>query len=118
MSEPEVPEDERHEHDGNQWSKHRIRMGQKKTIKVHGHPLARWGRSIWEQDTQRIHTAISVGLSAGEEATDIAHRVIGSRRHNGANGATEITRQHIMALGRGLLQKRKSRLVEGVSSSS
>ena len=72
--------------------------------------LAHWARNIAAQDAERIHTAISLGLTAGEDNTDIAHRVIGSRRLNGSNGATEITRQHILRLGKGLLLKRKSRM--------
>jgi len=103
-------DDTEHEHDGSAWSRHRIRTGQKKTLRVHGRTLASWARDIAAQDAQRIHTAISVGLTAGEDNTDIAHRVIGSRRLNGSNGATEITRQHILHLGRGLLHKRKSRM--------
>lgn len=101
---------EEHEHDGEAWAKHRIRMGLKKTLKLYGHELAAWARGIASQDAERIHTAISVGLTAGEDNTDIAHRVIGSRRMNGVNGATEITRQHILRLGKGLLHKRKSRM--------
>jgi hypothetical protein len=79
-------------------------------LKIHGHELAHWARNIAAQDAERIHTALSVGLTAGDDNTDIAHRVIGSRRLNGVNGMTEITRQHILSLGKGLLHKRKSRM--------
>ena len=101
---------EEHEHDGAAWAKHRHRTGQKKTLKIHGQSIVAWAQNIAAQDAQRIHSAISVGLTAGEDNTDIAHRVIGSRRLNGSNGATEITRQHIFSLGRGLLHKRKFRM--------
>lgn len=77
---------------------------------IHGHSLSKWAKAIFHQDAGRIHTAISVGLTAGEDNTDIAHRVIGSRRNNGSDGMTEITRQHIFRLGKGLLQRRKSRM--------
>lgn len=109
---PELPpeDDGHHEHEAEGWSKHRIRMGRKKPLKVHGHELATWARAIANQDAQRIATAISVGLAAGEANTDIAHRVIGSRRNNGADGATEMTRQQVYRLGHGLLQKRKTRM--------
>lgn len=108
---PLPSEDEgHHEHDGEAWDKHRYRTGKKKTLKIHGHGLATWARAIVQQDAQRIATAISVGLSAGLDNTDIAHSVIGSRRNNGIDGATEITRQHIYRLGHGLLQKRKSQM--------
>lgn len=99
-----------HEHDGEVWNKHRHRMGKKKTLKIHGQTLATWARAVAQEDYQRIKTAISVGLTAGEDNTDIAHRVIGSRRTNGVDGATEVTRQHVYRLGHGLLQKRKSRM--------
>lgn len=101
---------EDHEHDGSAWAKHRRRTGQKATLKIKGHELAHWARNIAAMDAERIHTAISVGLTAGEDNTDIAHRVIGSRRLNGVNGVTEITRQHILSLGKGLLHKRKARM--------
>ncbi len=101
---------EEHEHDGAAWAKHRHRTGQKKTLKIHGQSIVAWARRIAADDAKRIHSALSVGLTAGEDNTDIAHRVIGSRRLNGSNGATEITRQHIFRLGRGLLHKRKSHL--------
>ncbi len=81
-----------------------------KPLKIMGHTLATWARGIHAQDTQRIATAISVGLTAGDSNTDIAHRVIGSRRNNGADGVTEVTRQHILRLGHGLLKKRKTRM--------
>lgn len=110
-AEPVEPDDsDEHQHDGGAWDKHRLRTGRKKTLKIHGHELAHWARNIAAQDAERIHTALSVGLTAGEDNTDIAHRVIGSRRSNGVNGMTEITRQHIFRLGRGLLHKRKSRM--------
>lgn len=105
-------DNEKHEHDGGAWDKHRVRMGKKKTIKIHGHSLATWARALANQDAMRIKTAISVGLTAGEDNTDIAHRVVGSRRSNGANGATEVTRQHVYRLGHGLLLKRKTYLRE------
>jgi hypothetical protein len=101
ISEPE------HEHDGIAWDRHRRAP---RTLKIHGHGLAAWARGIAQQDAERIHSALSVGLTAGDSNTDIAHRVVGSRRLNGINGATEITRQHVLRLGKGLLHKRKSRM--------
>lgn len=98
---------EEHEHDGVAWAKHRRRTGERKPLRIYGKHIATWARDIAYQDAERIHTAISVGLTAGEDNTDIAHRVVGSRRINGVNGATEITRQHILRLGKGLLHKRK-----------
>lgn len=105
MSElPPVPD---HEHDGEPFDKHRARFAPKR-LKIYGHTLPTWARRIAEHDAARIHSAISIGITSGLEATDIAHSVIGSRRNNGVEGATEITRQHIFRLGRGLLRKRKT----------
>lgn len=103
----EIDDVEHHEHNGVAWDRHRRAPRQ---LKIMGHGLATWARGIHAQDTQRIATAISVGLTAGESNTDIAHRVIGSRRNNGTDGVTEITRQHILRLGHGLLKKRKTRM--------
>lgn len=107
MSDPIIEED--HEHDGVAFDRHRGK-GRKKKLKIHGHSLAAWARGIFQDDAARIETAISIGLTAGEVNTDIAHRVIGSRRNNGSDGMTEITRQHVYRLGRGLLLKRKARM--------
>ena len=79
-------------------------------LRIHGYELATWARALCHHDAQRIKTAISIGLTAGEDNTDIAHRVIGSRRNNGVEGATEITRQQIYRLGHGLLHERKKRM--------
>lgn len=81
-----------------------------KDVKIYGQDISALARGLVVQDASRIKTAISVGLTAGEDNTDIAHRVIGSARTNGANGMTEITRQHLYALGRMLLSERKSRM--------
>lgn len=97
------------EHDAEAWDKHRAKHTPK-TLKVHGRSLSTWAREILGQDLKRIETAIQLGVTSGESNTDIAHRVIGSRKHNGINGMTEITRQHILALGRGYLRKRKTRM--------
>jgi hypothetical protein len=109
-TQPPIPAEGHHEHDGDAWSKHRVRTGHPKPLKIHGHGIATWARSIAHQDAHRIATAISVGLTSGLGNTDIAHRVIGSRRNNGADGVTEVTRQHIYRLGHGLLHKRKSHM--------
>lgn len=96
------------EHDAESWNRHRAKHAPK-VLKVHGKSLAAWARDILGQDLTRIQTAISNGVLAGDSNTDIAHRVIGSRRHNGINGMTEITRQHVIALGRGYLHKKARR---------
>lgn len=102
-------EADEHEHDGEPFDKHRTRFAKKKLL-VYGKSLATWAQHINEQDAARIASAISIGLTSGLDNTDIAHRVIGSRRAKGTEGATEITRQHILRLGQGILRKRKSRM--------
>jgi hypothetical protein len=82
----------------------------KEVQKIYGKSLNHWAREVCGQDLKRIESAIKLGLSAQDDHMMIAHRVIGSRRHNGINGMTEITRQHILQLGRGYLRKRKNRM--------
>ncbi len=79
-------------------------------LKVHGQTLDAWERMIAAHDARLIRSALSIGLTAGDDNTDIAHRVIGSRRLNGVDGVTEITRQRIRRLGAAMLKERKSRL--------
>jgi hypothetical protein len=97
------------QHDGEGFDKHRAKHAPKK-LHIYGKSLGHWARDISGQELTRIRAAIDLGLSAGDDNTGIAHRVIGSRKHNGINGATEITRQHILNLGRGYLRKRKNRM--------
>lgn len=75
-------------------------------IRIYGASLAVWAKAIIAQDYARILSALNVGLSAGESNTEIAHRVVGSLDMNGTNGMTEVTRQHILSLGKGYLRRR------------
>lgn len=106
--------DDYHQHDAKSWNRHRAKHVSK-PLKIHGRDLHYWARALLGNDLKNIESAIKNGLLAGESNTDIAHRVIGSRKHNGANGMTEITRQHVIALGRGYLRK-KSRNGPGKTS--
>jgi hypothetical protein len=101
---------EEHEHDGHSFDRHRCRTGRKVPTKIHGQELVAHAKLIFAMDTQRIEAAIKFGMASGDDHTDLAHRVIGSREFNGVNGVTEHTRQHISRLGRGLLHKRKTRM--------
>lgn len=101
--------DDDHEHHPDAWNKHRARFAPKR-LKIHGHSLATWAAGIIAADAERIETAIRSGISAGETATDIAHRVVGTARIGGSNGATELTRQAILRLGKGYLRRRKTRM--------
>lgn len=94
------------------WDRHRARYAPRR-IKIFGQSLATWAKTIVDDETQRVFSAISIGLTSGLDNTDIAHSVIGSRRNNGIEGVTEITRQHILRLARGYLRRRKSRMGGG-----
>lgn len=73
---------------------------------IYEHTLATWCKAIIDQEAQRIKVALRVGLISGEDNTDIAHRIVGSRRVHGANGVTEQTRQQIIRLGRRFLREK------------
>lgn len=99
-----------HEHDGAAWDKHRAKHRAKPSkplLKIHGQSLAWHAQRIANHEAMLVHSAVSIGLTSGDENTDIAHRVIGSRRNNGCEGVTEMTRRLIMRLGRGYLHERK-----------
>jgi hypothetical protein len=106
-------DDSEHEHHPDAWDKHRGRFAPRR-LKIHGHSLATWAAQITAHEAARITSEIKIGISAGESNTDIAHRIIGSARLNGGNGATEITRQQILRLGKGYLRRRKTRMGEVV----
>lgn len=111
-AEPEPAESsyfEEGQHDAEPFDKHRARFAPRR-LKLFGQSLATWASMIIANDAMLIDSAISIGLTAGDDNTDIAHRVIGSRRMNGSNGATEITRQYFLRLGRGYLRQLKTRM--------
>lgn len=107
MATPEDDDDSKLEIEA--WSRHRKRFAPG-TVRIHGHTLATWAAGIITADAERIETAVRAGLMAGESATDIAHRVVGSTQMKGSNGATELTRQAILRLGKGYLHGRKTRM--------
>ena len=90
------------EHNAEAWAKHRQRQKPRR-IKIKGQTLATWARSLLNNEMRVVEMAIRSGLQHGMDNTDIAHLVIGSRRLNGKNGATEVTRQHILRLAKGYL---------------
>lgn len=97
------------EHDAEAFNRHRAKH-QPRRIKIGGHTLSTWARGLHANELRIMEMAIRSGIDAGMSNTDVAHNVIGSRRYNGSNGVTEITRQHILRLAKGYLQKRKSRM--------
>lgn len=104
--------DEKSDWDAEAWDRHRGRYAPRR-IKIFGQSLATWAKTVLDDEIARTFSAISIGLTSRLDNTDIAHSVIGSRRNNGVEGVTEITRQHILRLARGYLRKRKSRMSGG-----
>jgi hypothetical protein len=90
------------------WAKHRQRQRPRR-IKINGQTLATWARSLITNEMRTVEMAIRSGLQSGMSNSDIAHLVIGSRKLNGVNGVTELTRQHILRLAKGYLRA-KSRM--------
>lgn len=96
------------EHSPEAWAKHRQRQKPRR-IKINGQTLATWARSLLNNEMRVVEMAIRTGLQNGADNTEIAHLVIGSRKNNGRNGATELTRQHVLRLAKGYLRA-KSRM--------
>lgn len=97
---------ENHEHDEAAWEKHRGRFAPKR-ITVHGQSLATWAKVLINAEAARVSSALSIGISQGLDPFEIGHKIVGSRKLNGSNGVTEITRQNILRIGAGFLRKRK-----------
>lgn len=73
---------------------------------VSGHSIAQWAAALAHDDLNRIDTTIRRGLLQGHDSREIARDVIGSAQRQGRDGATEKTRQRIIALGRVSLKER------------
>lgn len=65
-----------------------------------GRTLKQWAASVQEEDLRRIHSAIRLGMVAGEPSDAIARRVVGTARLKGVDGMTEITRRNATAITR------------------
>lgn len=66
----------------------------------HGKTMKDWADSLADSDTDRIMSAIRVGLTQGEGIDDIARRVLGSASQSGADGVLEMTRRNAQAITR------------------
>jgi hypothetical protein len=71
-----------------------------KNPKIKDRSLAQWAQAIATDDAKRIDNAIRIGLIGGLDNTEIARNVIGSLQLRGVDGVTEVTRQHVIRLGR------------------
>lgn len=69
-----------------------------------GRILKDWAETMRAEDIRRIHSAIQLGMVAGEDSATIARRVIGTRVFNGTDGVTEVTRRQVQAITRTAVQ--------------
>lgn len=65
-----------------------------------GRVLKDWASSMAAEDIRRIHSAIQLGMVAGETNDTIARRVVGTRALRGSDGMTEATRRQVQAITR------------------
>jgi len=63
-----------------------------------GQILADWAASMEADDLRRIHNAIQLGMTAGEDIATIAKRVIGTKELGYADGVTQMTRNQVDAV--------------------
>jgi hypothetical protein len=65
-----------------------------------GRTFRQWIDDAQQAEAKRIHQAIYVGIGAGEDPATVARRVVGSAAARGADGATQISRNHVDTLTR------------------
>lgn len=65
-----------------------------------GRLLKEWAQSMEAEDIRRIHSAVQLGMVAGESNAAIARRVIGTGALKGSDGVTEMTRRQVTAVTR------------------
>ena len=63
-----------------------------KTKPFEGKTLKQWSRSMAAADLARISDQIKIGMVQGENIDQISRRIVGTRRANGQDGVTQITR--------------------------
>lgn len=69
-----------------------------------GQILADWAASMEAEDIRKIHNAIQLGMTAGEDMATIARRVIGTEALNFDDGVLQMTRQQVQAVVRTAVQ--------------
>lgn len=65
-----------------------------------GRILKDWAASIEADDLRRIHNAIQLGMTAGEDMATIARRVVGTQALSNEDGTLALTRQQVQAVTR------------------
>lgn len=68
-----------------------------------GRTTKQWFQSISEADMRRIREAVTVGMTQGESAQQIARRVVGTKANRGIDGVTQFTRRNAEAVTRTLV---------------
>jgi SPP1 gp7 family putative phage head morphogenesis protein len=69
-----------------------------------GQILADWSASMEADDLRKIHNAIQLGMTAGEDMATIARRVIGTEALQFDDGVMQMTRQQVQAVVRTAVQ--------------
>lgn len=69
-----------------------------------GRLLKDWAKSMEAEDIRRMHSAIQLGMVAGETTDKIVARVVGTTQLRGADGVTELTRRQVTAITRTAIQ--------------
>jgi hypothetical protein len=62
---------------------------------VQGRTLRQWIDDAQLSEAKRIRQAIYLGVGAGEDPATVARRIVGSAALLGANGATQVSRNHV-----------------------
>ncbi len=69
-----------------------------------GQVLKDWASTMAGDDLRRIHSAIQMGMVAGEDSNTIARRVIGTKALDGTDGVTQLARRQVQAITRTAVQ--------------
>lgn len=65
-----------------------------------GRILKEWAATMEAEDVRRMHSAVQLGMVAGESNAAIARRLVGTDGMNGADGVTQMTRRQVEAITR------------------
>lgn len=65
-----------------------------------GKVLRQWIKKLQKDDVERLQGQLRIGIVQGETAAQITRRLFGSQSQNGADGATQLTRNNIEAVSR------------------
>lgn len=68
-----------------------------------GRTVRQWVEDAQAAEAKRIRQAIFLGIGAGEDAATVARRIVGSTAAKGADGATQVSRNHVDTVSRAAL---------------